>query len=109
MTTLVYTLHVFLCLFLIGIIMLQAGKGADISAVFGGASQTVFGARGPATFLNKLTIWVAGLFLATSLSLAIMAKKAAQTGAIDVRKVGTEEKAPAQDQPSPENVETKQH
>src|SRR3989338_2974890 len=60
-------LQVCVCLFLVGVIMLQTGKGADIGATFGGGmSQTLFGGRGPATFLNKLTIIVSVIFLLTS-------------------------------------------
>ena len=70
MDTIAVVLHVFICLFLIGIILLQAGKGADIGAVFGGSSQTVFGGRGPATFLNKMTIVVSVIFLLTSVWLS---------------------------------------
>ena len=71
METIAVILHVFICLFLIGAILLQSGKGADIGAVFGGgSSQTLFGGRGPATFLNKLTIVVSAIFLLTSVWLA---------------------------------------
>ena len=52
MESLLITIHYLVCFFLIVAILLQAGKGADIGAVFGGASQTVFGSRGPATFLK---------------------------------------------------------
>jgi preprotein translocase subunit SecG len=52
-------------------VLLQAGKGAGIGAAFGGASQTVFGPRGPGSFLGKLTTAAAGIFMITSLVLAI--------------------------------------
>lgn len=69
-------LHYMVCLFLIVVILLQAGKGADIGAAFGaGSSQTLFGPRGAATFLNKLTVIVAVIFLATSISLTEFSKK----------------------------------
>ncbi len=93
METLVLIVHYVLCFFLIAIILLQAGKGADIGAVFGGASQTVFGSRGPATFLNKATAIVAVMFLVTSISLAQMAKNTSTKSVID--KVGVSETAPA--------------
>ena len=80
METLLITLHYIFCFVLILMILLQAGKGADIGAVFGGASQTVFGSRGPTTFLNRLTVIVAVAFLVTSISLAHIAKaKSADT------------------------------
>ena len=67
-------LHVLLGLALIGVILVQTGKGADIGAAFGGgSSQTVFGGRGPTTFLHRLTTAIAALFMATSLFLTIYA------------------------------------
>ena len=64
-------LHGTLCLGLVGLVLLQRGKGADAGAGFGaGASGTVFGARGSATFFSKLTAVLATLFFMTSLSLA---------------------------------------
>lgn len=73
--TLIVILHVFICFLMIGAILLQSGKGAEIGASFGGSSQTVFGSRGPANFLSKLTVVVAAVFMVTSLSLAILAKE----------------------------------
>ncbi len=57
------------------IILLQAGKGADVGATFGGASQTVFGPRGAATFLSKLTTIAAVIFLVTSIYLANLSRQ----------------------------------
>jgi preprotein translocase subunit SecG len=73
--TLIIILHVFISFLMIGAILLQSGKGAEIGAAFGGSSQTVFGSRGPANFLSKLTVVVAAVFMLTSLSLAILAKE----------------------------------
>ena len=73
--TLVVILHVFVCFLMIGAILLQSGKGAEIGAAFGGSSQTVFGSRGPANFLSKFTVIVAAVFMLTSFSLAILAKE----------------------------------
>lgn len=83
METLVLTIHYFLCAFLIIVILLQAGKGANIGAVFGGASQTVFGSRGPATFLNKVTAIVALSFIVTSIWLAHDAKTKQASSVVD--------------------------
>jgi len=83
METLLITIHYILCTFLILVILLQAGKGADIGAVFGGASQTVFGGRGPATFLNKITAFVAAGFIVTSVWLAHIAKVKSGSTIID--------------------------
>lgn len=68
-------LHFIVAILLVGTILLQAGKGTDIGAAFGaGSSQTLFGARGAATFLSKLTTGIAIVFLLTSLSLATISK-----------------------------------
>ncbi len=74
MYTLLVIVHVIVCLLMIGAILLQSGKGAEIGAAFGGSSQTVFGSRGPANFLSKFTVITAFVFMFTSLSLAILAK-----------------------------------
>src|SRR5262245_62796862 len=68
-------LHVMVAVALILIVLLQAGKGAGIGAAFGGASQTVFGPRGPGNFLSKLTTAAAGIFMLTSLVLAIFSSQ----------------------------------
>lgn len=70
MESFLVVVHYIVCIFLILVILLQSGKGADIGAAFGaGGSQTLFGPRGAATFLNKLTAGVAFVFLLTSLGL----------------------------------------
>lgn len=93
METFLITIHYFICAFLIIVILLQAGKGADIGAVFGGGSQTVFGSRGPATFLNKLTAFVAIAFLVTSIWLAQISKNRSVTSVIDKAPVAEEQAA----------------
>jgi preprotein translocase subunit SecG len=65
--------HLFVCVFLILVVLLQTGKGADVAAAFGGSSQTAFGARGAATLLSKLTTGSAIVFMITSFTLAMMA------------------------------------
>jgi preprotein translocase subunit SecG len=74
MENLILVIHYSVCIFLIIVILLQAGKGADIGAVFGGGSGTVFGSRGAATFLSKLTTTMAIVFLVTSISLASISR-----------------------------------
>ncbi|MCI0372570.1 MAG: preprotein translocase subunit SecG [candidate division NC10 bacterium] len=72
MYVLLLTLHLLVAVALIGVVLLQSGKGADIGAAFGGgSSQTVFGGRGAATLLHKVTTVAAILFMLTSLSLAL--------------------------------------
>lgn len=66
-------LHVMICLFLIGVVLLQQGKSADLAGAFGGqGSQTAFGPRGAANLLTRLTTWSAVLFMVTSISLTIL-------------------------------------
>jgi len=71
MATLLIILHVVVCIALIIIVLLQAGKGAEIGASFGaGSSQTVFGAGGGKNFMHRVTVSAAVIFMLTSLSLA---------------------------------------
>ncbi|HEY3101014.1 MAG TPA: preprotein translocase subunit SecG [Methylomirabilota bacterium] len=65
--------HVLMCFAIIAIVLLQAGKGADIGSAFGGAgSQAVFGSMGTPTVLGKITAVIAIIFTLTSFSLAIL-------------------------------------
>ena len=65
--------HVVVCLFLIGVVLLQQGKSADLAGAFGGqGSQTAFGPRGAANLLTKLTTWAAILFMLLSIGLTIL-------------------------------------
>src|SRR3989338_9182641 len=79
MITLLTVLHVIVGIFLILIVLLQRGKGASMGAAFGGSSQTLFGSRGPQSFLGKLTTVVALEFLLTSLTLPIYPSKGPTT------------------------------
>jgi preprotein translocase subunit SecG len=78
-------LHIFLCIGIIGLVLLQRGKGADAGAGFGaGASGTVFGARGSSSFLSRTTAILATLFFVTCLTLAYLGgKKAVSTSVVD--------------------------
>src|SRR5437016_8161076 len=69
MMILVTVVHVLACFILVVTVLLQAGKGADIGAVFGGASTTIFGSSGAGNFLTRLTTGAAIVFMATSLTL----------------------------------------
>ncbi len=72
MNTLLLVLHILICLALIGIVLIQGGKGAEVGAAFGaGGSNTIFGASGGQSFLSKMTTGVAVIFMLTSLALAI--------------------------------------
>ena len=70
MVTIVTFVHILVCFFLVGIVLLQHGKGADVGATFGGAGNTVFGTEGPVPLLNKVTTGVAIIFMLTSITLA---------------------------------------
>jgi preprotein translocase subunit SecG len=79
MQTVLTVIHLLLALALIGLVLLQHGKGADAGAAFGsGASATVFGARGSANFLSRATAILAVAFFATSLTLAYFAMRTAE-------------------------------
>jgi len=75
MATLFVIIHITCCIFLISIVLLQGGKGAEMGAAFGGSSQTIFGSRGASTFLSKLTTGSAIIFMLTSLILSMVANK----------------------------------
>ncbi len=69
----VVVLHVLVSLFLIGVVLLQQGRSADLAGAFGGqGSQTAFGPRAAANVLTRLTTWSAIIFMLTSLSLTIL-------------------------------------
>ncbi len=88
-------IHVLVCFLMVGAILLQSGKGAEIGASFGGSSQTVFGSRGPANFLSKFTVVVAAIFMLTSLSLAMLAKdRNFSSTVIDLNKKESSQAAP---------------
>ena len=98
MTTLIIVLHTIVCLFLICIVLLQHGKGADIGASFGGSSQSLFGTEGPMPLLNKITTIAAIVFMGTSITLAyVSAHKSSGSVMSDVK--AQEQQAPVQQAP----------
>ncbi len=100
MLTAVIILHVIVSIFLVIVVLLQAGKGASIGAAFGGASsQTLFGSAGPATFLAKITAACAVIFMITSLYLTYMAASRA-TGTIMKDVPATKQEAQPATQPA---------
>src|ERR1700730_759708 len=70
------TIHVIVCLILIGVVLLQQGKSADLAGAFGGqGSQTAFGPRGAANLLTKVTTWAAIVFMFTSIGLTVLIQR----------------------------------
>ena len=88
--------HVLMCFGIIAIVLLQAGKGADIGSAFGGGgSQAVFGSMGTPTILGKITTVVAILFMLTSFGLAKFSSRAQSVVPVNAP-------APAAETPAPE-------
>lgn len=84
MQTAILIIHVAVSIILMGMVLIQSGKGASVGAAFGsGGAQTVFGARGPATFFQKMTIVLAATFLFTSITLARMARIGGEPSVIE--------------------------
>jgi len=100
METLVVTVHVVIAVALVGLVLIQQGKGADAGAAFGGgASQTVFGSQGSGSFLTKMTTLLAVVFFVTSFSLAVFAKQRAEVaGEAGIPVVEESSDAPALDE-----------
>ena len=72
MQTFVTVIHILTCVFIVLVVLIQSGKGAEISSSFGGSSQTVFGSSGGANFFTRFTAILAAIFMTTSLSLTLM-------------------------------------
>ena len=71
--------QILICLALVALVLLQQGRGADAGASFGGGSSgSLFGSRGPASFLSKLTAGLAALFFANSLALAYISSQSVE-------------------------------
>jgi preprotein translocase subunit SecG len=70
MVTILTIIHIMVCIFLVSIVLLQHGKGADVGATFGGGGESLFGTEGPVPIMNKITTAVAVIFMVTSISLA---------------------------------------
>ena len=70
MITILTIIHILVCVFLVSIVLLQHGKGADIGATFGGGGESLFGTEGPVPIMNKITTAAAVIFMVTSISLA---------------------------------------
>jgi preprotein translocase subunit SecG len=88
-------IHVFVCVLLVLIVLLQTSKGAELGAAFGGgSSQTLFGSSGPGGFLTKITTVIAIVFMITSIGLAYFSSH--RTGASIIKETQPKKTAPAQ-------------
>lgn len=104
MTVVLTILHVLIAFFLVLVVLVQTGKGSDIGAAFGGgASQTMFGARGATTVLQKITSGLAVGFMATSLVLAVLSGQRVSRSVIpdEPSKPAAQSPAPAGEQKAP--------
>ncbi|MEE4377545.1 MAG: preprotein translocase subunit SecG [Candidatus Competibacteraceae bacterium] len=103
MYTILILAHVIIAIALIALVLLQQGKGSEAGAAFGsGASATVFGSQGSASFLSRVTAGLATSFFVTSLVLAYFATQtSAPTSVVDrVQSAPVEEIAPLEEQPA---------
>lgn len=110
MYTFIVIFHVLACLALILIVLLQTGRGAEMGAAFGGASQTLFGGGGGSTFLSKLTTGAAVVFMLTCLSLTYLSVGPSGRSVMEDVSVTHSEGMPVPDakplQPLPEPTKT---
>ncbi len=105
--SLVLTLHILVGAAVIGLVLLQHGKGADMGAAFGGgASGSLFGASGSANFLSRTTAVLATVFFITSLALSYMATSRTQAPASVMEQMQTQPTKPAEQAPAPTETGT---
>ena len=95
MVTLLVIIHVIVSLFIVGVVLLQQGKSADLAGAFGGqGSQTAFGPRGAANLLTRLTTYSAVIFMITSIGLTVMLSRSSGEHSV-LSGVKTTQSAPA--------------
>jgi preprotein translocase subunit SecG len=83
MITILTTIHILVCIFLVSIVLLQHGKGADIGATFGGGGgESLFGTEGPVPVMNKITTAAAVIFMVTSIALAYLSSHNTSSGSV---------------------------
>ncbi len=100
MIYLLYTIHIVISLFLIAIVLLQQGKGADLSVFGGGATQTAFGARGATTLLHKLTVSAFIGFIVTTLLIGIVQARSHSASALSALPDEAAPALPSEDAPA---------
>jgi preprotein translocase subunit SecG len=98
-----YFVHVLVCVFLILVVLLQQGKGADLSVFGGGSTQAAFGARGATTLLHKLTVASFVIFILTTLTITILESGGRSSSVMSdvTEEQGRQQTAPAPVQPAP--------
>ncbi len=101
MGILLILIHLSACIALIAIVLLQTGKGAEMGAAFGGASQTLFGGSGGGSFMSKLTTGAAIVFMITCLMLSFMYRPGVRTGRSVMTDIPVEQPKPPPVQPQP--------
>jgi preprotein translocase subunit SecG len=95
MFILLIVVHVIVCLFLVGVILLQQGSSADLAGAFGGqGSQTAFGPRGAANALTRATAWAAVIFMVTSVLLTVVMSRTSGNHSV-LSGASTSQSAPA--------------
>lgn len=97
METLLTVVHVIACVLMVLLVLLQSGKGAEVSASFGGSSQTIFGASGGANFFTRFTAVVATIFMITSIGLTMQHSQSKKSVFAGSSTPLVEEKAPSQE------------
>jgi preprotein translocase subunit SecG len=81
----IIVVHVIVCFFLIGVVLVQQGRSADLAGAFGGqGSQTAFGPRAAANVLTRLTTWSAVIFMCTSIALTVLYARSTGSGSHSV-------------------------
>jgi preprotein translocase subunit SecG len=100
MIVVITIIHIIVSFGLILVVLLQTGKGAEVGAVFGGSSATIFGSSGAGNFLTKLTSGMAIVFMFTSLALGYFAGRKPSATIFDSRTPVTAPGVPAQSTPS---------
>jgi len=79
-------IHIFVCILLIAVVLLQTGKGAEVGAIFGGgASTTLFGPAGPTGLFTKITVMLAAIFMLTSIFFTLFLAKPPAKSVIEGR------------------------
>jgi preprotein translocase subunit SecG len=100
MITVIIISHIIVSIGLILVVLLQTGKGAEVGAVFGGSSATIFGSSGAGNFLTRLTTGMAIVFMITSLTLGYFTAKRPSATIFDSRAPSVEPRAPMQPPPA---------